>query len=510
MFTTKKIASNTFYIFLNSISTIVLSFLYFVIAGKLLTPSEYGITNSIIQFSFLITTFSNLGLNTTALKLVSEYYETKKMKKLYACIGYCFKVLLLTNIFVSIFIFFLSPYLARYIFRDQNSVSAFVVSSMIVFSYSLTYYFGSIIYGLGKVKIYFLTEFLVNLLKLILAIVLIIYFKLSFLGPLIGYLIGLIFSSVIRFKEIEFKYNGQVDKKIIWGYALPALINASSSAILTATPPIILSSFSSTTEAGIFSLVSALSSLILLVPTVLYTASFPIFSGMYGKKDHKGIEKLLNLVLRYILLLSLPISFIFIFYPEFIIKLVASPSYLPGSKALSIFGLVSLILGAGNLLLNVLYALGKPKLTRNIMITTLTIYLIFAIPLSIFYGAFGMALTYLLATSVLFVLSSLFVKKFYEIKFNLREFLKIISSSLFWSILVAIGNFINNSIYFFIIFNILGAFCYFFLLLIFKTFNVNDFKILNEFEKIFPTKLRFVFKFFKKIMKIGFSLSKKR
>jgi len=57
---TIKKASNTFYGFLNSLSFTFLNIIYFVIAGKLLTPSEYGIVNSIIQFSTLMTTFSML------------------------------------------------------------------------------------------------------------------------------------------------------------------------------------------------------------------------------------------------------------------------------------------------------------------------------------------------------------------------------------------------------------------------------------------------------------------
>jgi O-antigen/teichoic acid export membrane protein len=501
MSTIRKMASNTFYMFLSYTSTTLLSLLYFIIAGKFLTPHEYGVANTIIQFSTLISMFSSLGLTNAALKLVSEYYETKKMERLYACIKYCFKILLIVNVAVTILIFLISPQLTKYIFKDSSLVSTFLLSAFIILTFSLTLYFGSILYGLGKVKIYFLTEFLINFTKLMLAIILIIYFKLGFFGPIIGYLLGLVFSSLIRFNEIEFKNKYQADKKAIWNYALPALFSTTSNAILTTTPVLILSSFSSTTEAGIFSLVNALASLLMFVPSILYTASFPVFSGMHGKKDHKGIEELLNMIFRYILLISIPLCLIFVMFPEFLIRIVAKTSYLPGAKALSLLGVVGLVYGIGNILLNTLYALGKPKLNRNIMIGTLAIYLLLSVPLSMFYGSFGMAATYLIAFFFLFSSSLFFTRKLYKLNINYKYILKVLLSSSVWLLVLITATFLSNSIYVFIFAGLVGFFLYVILLFVIRTFNLNDLKLLDEFKKIFPKRFSFIFKFWENLIK---------
>jgi stage V sporulation protein B len=501
MSTLKKMTSNTFYIFLGYLSFTLLSIAYFIVAGKLLTPSEYGIANSIIQFTSIVATFSMFGLGNATLKLVSEYYATKRMRKLYETIKYSFKIILLVNIIVATVIFFLSSTLAKYIFQDQSLASAFKISAPLLIVFSLASYLGLVVYGLGKVKIYFLTDFLTNFTKVILAIILIIFLKIGFWGPIIGYLLGLLFSAMIRFKKVKLKETGEPDTTLIWQYAFPALISTISGAILTTTPVLILSTFSSTTEAGIFSLVNALASLIIFVPNVLYTASFPVFSGMYGKRDHKGIEELLNMVFRYTILISIPLCLIFVMFPNFLLRIIAKPSYLPGTKALSFLGIVGLVYGIGNILLNTLYAVGKPKISRNIMIGTLTIYLLLSIPLSMLYGSLGMALTYLLTFSFLFVSSLAFTRKFYKLHLDYTYILKVFFSSLFWLLVLMATTFVSTSAYLFIVAALIGFLLYVFLLLVLKTFKADDLKVLREFKKIFPKRFSFIFEFLERLIR---------
>ncbi|MDI6825965.1 MAG: oligosaccharide flippase family protein [Candidatus Aenigmarchaeota archaeon] len=497
----KRMVSNTFYLFLNLFSSTLLSILYFIIAGKLLTPSEYGIANSTIQFVALITAFSTIGMTNATLKLVSEYFATKKMKKLYGSVKYCLKFLLVANIPISVFIFIFSPTLATYIFKDPNLAPPFRISAFMIMVLTLSSYFGSVIYGLGKVKIYFLTDFLANATKVLLAVILIVFLKLGFWGPIIGYFLGLTFSTVMRFKKMGIEDDGEPDKKVIWQYALPALITTIFGTILTTTPVLILSSFSSTTEAGVFSLVNALASLLMFMPNVLYTASFPIFSGMHGKKDRSGIEKLLNVTFKYAILISVPISLVFIVFPEFMIRLVAKPAYLPGVTTLSVLGMVGLFWGIGNILLNALYALGKPKINRNIMLGTSIIYLILSVPLSIHYASLGMATTYLIAISFLFFSSFFFIRKFYRLHLDYKYLIKILSSSFIALIILITLMSGSDSVYMFIIISLISFAFYIFLLLILKTFDVNDLKFLNESKKMSPKKLLFIFEFLEKLLK---------
>jgi O-antigen/teichoic acid export membrane protein len=494
-------ASNTFYISLSIISSMALSLIYFIVVGKLLTPSELGIANSTIQFAGLITTFSSLGLTNAALKLVSEYYESKKFRKLYGCIGYCLKLILAANIPISILIFFISPTLATFIFRDPNLTSPFRLSALLTFFLSLTSFFGSVIYGLQKVKIYVITDFIINSTKVLFAVVLILFFSLGFWGPLVGYLLGALFSAMIRFKTIGIKTHGKPDKPNIWFYAFPSLIITILTAILTTTPLLILSSLSSTAEAGIFSLANSLSSLLMFVPNVFYMASFPVFSGLHGKKDKRGIEKLLNSVFRYTLIISIPLSLVFIIYPQFIIRLIARPAYLAGTSTLSVLGIVGSIWGIGNILLNALYALGKPKISRNIMLVTSVMFLILSIPLTMNYASLGMAVAYLIATSFLLLSSLFFTRKFYRLHVDYKHIVKISLSSLLALTFLIFLMRSTNSTYFFIFATLVSFLVYLILLLITRSFDKNDLDILLKLEKMAPKKLSFIFNLLEKLLR---------
>jgi O-antigen/teichoic acid export membrane protein len=146
-------------------------------------------------------------------------------------------------------------------------------------------------------------------------------------------------------------------------------------------------------------------------------------------------------------------------------------------------------------LLNTLYALGKPKLNRNIMTGTLIIYLLLSIPLSMFYGSFGMATTYLIAFSFLFLSSLFFTRKLYNLHINHNYILKVLLSSSVWLLVLTTATFLSSSVYVFIVAGFIGFFLYTFLLFILKAFNVNDLKMLREFKKIFPKSFSFIFEF---------------
>jgi O-antigen/teichoic acid export membrane protein len=340
-----------------------------------------------------------------------------------------------------------------------------------------------------------------NFTRILLAIILIIFFAFGFWGPLVGYLFGLLLSFVIRLRSIKIKKQGTPDKPTIWFYAFPSLIISVLSSVLTMTPLLILSSLSSTAEAGIFSLANSLSSLLMFIPNVFYTASFPIFSGLHGKKDKKGIEKLLYSVFRYTLVISIPLSLVFMIYPQFIIRLIARPAYLAGTTTLSVLGVVGSIWGIGNILLNVLYALGKPKVSRNIMLVTSVIFLILSIPLSMYYASLGMAVAYLLAISFLFLSSLIFTRKFYKLHVDYKHIVKIsLSSFLALALLIFLMRG-TNSTYFFIFATLVSFLVYLILLFITRSFDKNDLDILLKVKKMAPKKLLFIFNLLEKLLR---------
>ena len=129
------------------------------------------------------------------------------------------------------------------------------------------------------------------------------------------------------------------------------------------------------------------------------------------------------------------------------------------------------------------------------------IFLIFSIPLSIYYASLGMALAYLIAISFLFLSSLVFIRKFYRLHVDYKYILKILLSSFLSLALLVLLMRNVNSTYFFIILTLVSSIVYLILLLVIRSFNKNDLDILRNVEKMVPKKLSFIFKFLEKLIK---------
>jgi len=454
----RKLASNTFYIFLQSSSLLFFSLLYWIVAGKLLLPEEYGIANTTIQFIGLLSTISLLGLTSAVSKLIPEYHGTKKHNRIYGVIRYTFKIILILNLVALISIFFLSPFLASVIFKDPNLFATFQIASVGVLLSSFSTFFYSIIYGFQKMRLVFISDFFSNLIKVIISISLILL-GYSFFGPITGFVIALLVGSLIKLTGIKLKKANEIDVSKIWMYALPALIGTLCVILLNQTGAIILSSFSSVKAAGLFT------------------------------------------TIKYSLLISIPIILVIVTFPHVAIRFLAKPEYLESINVLRLLSVSNLIFGIGSILLNVLYAVGKPSINRNILIVSSIVYLPLAVLLATSFSAIGITFAYLISFSLMLALAIFYVKKFYKFEFRLSYLTKTLISALITLIfLYAVGTIVDN-IYELIIVAISSAFLYLVILFPLKFFDKQDLLLLEGLRKGMPKTIDRIIYFFENLIK---------
>jgi len=231
---------------------------------------------------------------------------------------------------------------------------------------------------------------------------------------------------------------------------------------------------------------------IMLIPNILNQAIFPIMSQLSAVKGSKKKQAhLINIVLRYMLLFSLPFAILLlIFFEPAILFFKIKLEYLSAMEYLPILSLASIIFGCGNIYLSSLYAIGRPKINRNITVLTAIVFLVTSIILTYFFSAYGLSCSYLFSVSVLFILSFLFAKKYLSIQFQWSEIGKIIFSSLILLFLVYSFNLLFPR---FVIQGILALFsilAYFLIFIPLKFYNNEDLQILQFFAQRSPKKLR--------------------
>jgi len=169
----------------------------------------------------------------------------------------------------------------------------------------------------------------------------------------------------------------------------------------------------------------------------LATVLFPKLTTLKHKGNLEEFENILSKGLTILFFSTLPITFLYVFFGEPIIKLVFqrgafnSSSTLITNKALFYYSFAAFFMSANYVLLRALYALEKVKVVVVVASMSLLINLILNILLSKFIGIGGITLATSISTGVLFLSAFSVITNQIEIRnFNkmIKNFLRIFST----------------------------------------------------------------------------------
>lgn len=435
----KKLISNTFYLLLDWFLVSILSFLYWLVAGKTLLPQEYGIVSTSVNLISLLSGIAILGLGTAVWKLIPEYLAKKQKKKVSGLIKFSLKTILISNLLIATLLLIFYPFLTS-VLKVPFTVILITAISLIILSFSNQ--LGFILYGFQNMRKVFTTHAVGHLTKIIVAIFL-IFLGFSYFGPIIGFAIGFLLVALLRINSAHLREQAEsIDKKFVMlEYALPAFIASLAGIVFSNSPYIILTSIANPEVTGIFTVAMILTGIIAVIPGTLSTALFSIISQLSGSTNaKKGQKYLIQLVLRYALFLSLPAAIFLVLFSKPVILIFSRSEYLVASQIFPILALAAIIYGCGNIFLSSLYAIGKTKLNRNITIAMTLVFLVSSIPLTYWFfslnpsskilPAFGLSLAYTFSVSILFFLSLFYLKKFITLTIPLKTIFKLLISSL--------------------------------------------------------------------------------
>jgi O-antigen/teichoic acid export membrane protein len=233
-----------------------------------------------------------------------------------------------------------------------------------------------------------------------------------------------------------------------------------------------------------------------LIPITFSSALFPIISHLSSGKEKKMQGYLLNLVLRYSLLIVLPASVFLIFFSRQVLFYLF-PKYL---SATSLFPLLipgAIIFGIANIFIAVIYAAKKPEVTRNIMIFVVILLLILSIPMTQMFSSIGLASAYLISNFFMLALSYFYIKKFIKFTINWFSFLKLFISTVFFFGFLIISDFLPTSLLFKILVITIGFISYLLILFFMKFYIKEDFDTIKAMIRRLPIMRKQIFDFVK-------------
>jgi O-antigen/teichoic acid export membrane protein len=474
----KKLVSNTIYLFLDWFVLTSTGFVYWIIAGKTLLPEEYGIVSTSINLAIVLGSLALLGIDAATWKLIPEYLEKKEKKKIVALTRFSFKFVVITNVLLAIILTAISFNIAPFL---KVTVPVIWMIALVTVIYSISNQTWSVVYGFQNMKKLFTTDIYSQITRVTVSAIL-IFIGFSYFGPIIGVFLSFLLVVILRLPSVHFK--GQAEeinrRHILFEYAFPAFIAGLAWILFINGQYVLLTILKNPEVTGIFTIAMIITSVIAAVPAVMTNALLPITSQLsVGKNAKKKQSHLLNLVFRYSLFVTLPLAIFFVIFSRQLILLFSRSEYLESTQLFPILALAAIIYGSGNIFLNNLYALGKPKLKRNIVITTTVIFLLMAIPLISMFSALGLSIAYLLSVSILTTLSIFFTHKHLKINFQWSSFGKIfVASLIFISILYFITSFVSGLLYG-VILTLIAGLIYLFILIPMKFYIREDVRILE-------------------------------
>lgn len=468
-----------------------MSLLFWLIIGKTLPNEVYGIVATSLNIMVILSGVALLGLQTSVVKLISEFKRKNQIGKIKNLVRFTIKVGLSVSAAFSATLGGLSPILSPIL---NLPVDVIIMVAVGIFAFSVWGITTAVMYGLQSMKRILKTNFVGNLSKVLITLFAVLI-GLSYFGPLAALIISVVVIALLRIdilllgiKDVRSKASSsRLNYKSIFTYSLSAFVASMAIVGFANTPNIILNALTSPAVTSLFAISLTITSPIFSIPSVLNAALFPITSGLSAEKGGRVRQRMLiNMVVKYTSFLTLPIIAILLTFSGTIILFFSSSEFLPALEILPTVGVAAFLFGLGGMLNMSIYAIRKPVVSRNITILTLVVFLALSIPLSISLSAFGMAVAYLASISIFCVASFVYLRKFLGFSIDWKSILKIlVAVAVFSAIVFGIDRFLSHEVLKFVAV-LLALVVYLLLLIPMKFYKKEDVKILEFLSKKSP------------------------
>jgi O-antigen/teichoic acid export membrane protein len=365
-----------------------------------------------------------LALNNAAIKFVSEHAGRGEWKLASAVSRKIFQIVMAVSIAGLSISLFLSPSLAGHL---RVSTSTVVLAFLTAFALNMTSYFGGIMYGLGmfrEVAIQNIVFYLGRPVAICFAV-----FGLKIFGLVSGLLVGsllcLLFSVLILRGRLKGGDSGYPVKRI-FPFSAPIYANNIIGLVQGWADVIVLSAAAGLARTGpYFMAVSAVGFLsILWAP--LASASFPIFSSIYGRKGEPALEAFSSSSVRALTFIVVPVSLSLAFVSPTFLGVVYGSGYSKMAVPFSMLAYLAIFSAYGAVYSASLQALGK---TRPIFAAGALSTLIYLVTLSFLpkiLGPVGAAISRCLLISVGFIVLHLSVRRHLRVRLGIGSISKML------------------------------------------------------------------------------------
>lgn len=263
----KQLMKNTIIIAIGKLSTQIISYVLLPLYTAKLTPTEYGNYDFVCTLSLFLCPIITLLMEESMFRYLIDANSKMQRKKIISqAVIYTFLATIVFIILASLIMGLGTDYTSQYIV----AIITFVISNILIgLSNALSR-------GLGKIKLYSVSNFILGISTIILNIIFILVIKAGAEGLLWANTIANSFTAIVIFAMLKLpKYIGKMDKPLMIDmikYSVPLVPNSISWSIINMSNRLILTNMVSSAANGIYAMASKFPNIISVLYGYFYTA----------------------------------------------------------------------------------------------------------------------------------------------------------------------------------------------------------------------------------------------
>ena len=346
-----KFIKSTVILIIGGFITKILGMVIKIVLTRTIKTDGIGLYMMILPTFNLFITLCNLGMPTAITKLVSEH--KRKSKKIVLSI---IPIIIIYNILLIVLIFIISPFLSNNLLHNSNTYYPLIATSITLPFITISsiikgYFFGkervfpntisNIVEQLARLT---LTIFLVSkMMKYGLVIAVTSVVLINVISEFSSIVVLLLFLPKEKIDKEDFKVDNSILREML-GISLPTTMARLIGSITYFLEPIILTNILKyvgytseyiTLEYGV---INGYVYPLLLLPSfftlAISSAILPVVSNSYSNRNYSYTKLKIKQALFFSLLIGVPVTILFIFIPDVLLKLVYNTTC--GSKYIPI------------------------------------------------------------------------------------------------------------------------------------------------------------------------------
>ncbi|MDP2638340.1 MAG: oligosaccharide flippase family protein [Candidatus Levybacteria bacterium] len=335
------------------------AYLFHLFTARLLVPADFGLLQSLISFSNILST-PLVAFNTVIAKFVSTYVgkgEAQKIASLYYKLRkYLFILLIFGG---SLFFIFSRPIMD--LLRLDNWLYVFILD-LALFVGLINALNRATLRGLSLFLQLTIVQFIESYGKLF-VVVIVILMGFGVVGAFGAFVFALVMSllymSYVLYKKIKLTSFHPLPLKAMGGYAIPSSIMTIGIISLYNTDVVLVRHFLSGHEAGIYGALSVLGKIIFIGTSRVTVTMFPLVSEAHAKGAHYQ-----HIFIKSFLYLLTIIGIMIVIYaiaPAAVIRILIGANYLSAVPFLLPFSIFISLCAVINLLINFFLSINRTK-----------------------------------------------------------------------------------------------------------------------------------------------------